>query len=95
MSEKPVKDYDKFMLRLPDGMREAIADLAKKSGRSMNAQIVYILEDYLTPPKVEEMPEMDENELQSPDKLQEWLRLLTDKVSVIEKVVKRNFPEDK
>jgi len=48
MSEKQVKDYDKFVLRLPEGMREAIADLAKANGRSMNAEIVQILKDALT-----------------------------------------------
>lgn len=26
MSEKPVREYDKFMLRFPDGMRDAIAE---------------------------------------------------------------------
>jgi len=35
---------DKFMLRLPDGMRERIKVAAEKSGRSMNAEIVYVLE---------------------------------------------------
>lgn len=48
MSEKPVKDYDKFVVRLPEGMRDAISDLAKRNGRSMNSQIVQILEDTLT-----------------------------------------------
>jgi|GEM_PF-1012906 len=48
MSDKQVKDYDKFVLRLPEGMREAIADLAKRNGRSMNAEIVQILKDALT-----------------------------------------------
>jgi len=47
MSEKPVKDYDKFMLRLPEGMRGAIAERAKKNSRSMNSEIVQILEDAL------------------------------------------------
>jgi len=47
MSEKQVRDYDKFMLRFPDGMRAAIADRAKTNGRSMNAEIVQILEDAL------------------------------------------------
>lgn len=32
------------MLRFPDGMRDRIADLAKKNGRSMNAEIVQRLE---------------------------------------------------
>lgn len=40
MSEKQVRDYDKFMLRFPDGMREAIAERAKENGRSMNSEIV-------------------------------------------------------
>lgn len=48
MSEKQVKDYDKFVVRLPEGMREAIADRAKRNGRSMNAEIVQILQDALT-----------------------------------------------
>lgn len=47
MGVKPVKDYDKFVVRLPEGMREAIAERAKKNGRSMNAEIVQILEDSL------------------------------------------------
>ncbi|EJU2685060.1 Arc family DNA-binding protein, partial [Salmonella enterica] len=29
MTEKPVRDYDKFMLRFPDGMRDIIAERAK------------------------------------------------------------------
>lgn len=51
MSDKPVRDYDKFMLRLPDGMRSAIAELARKNGRSMNAEIVQILEDAINATK--------------------------------------------
>lgn len=47
MAEKQVRDYDKFMLRFPDGMRDAIAERAKKNGRSMNAEIVQILQDAL------------------------------------------------
>lgn len=31
---------DKFILRLPDGMRDKIRAAAKASGRSMNAEIV-------------------------------------------------------
>lgn len=47
MSEKQVRDYDKFMLRLPEGMRDAIADRAQSNGRSMNSEIVQIIEDAL------------------------------------------------
>lgn len=47
MSEKPVREYDKFMLRFPDGMRDAIAERAKANGRSMNSEIVQMLTDTL------------------------------------------------
>ena len=39
---------DKFMLRLPDGMRDAIKESAKKNNRSMNAEIVVALEMFLS-----------------------------------------------
>ena len=47
MAEKQVKDYEKFVVRFPDGMRDAIAERAKKNGRSMNAEIVQILDDVI------------------------------------------------
>lgn len=47
MAEKQVKDYDKFNLRFPDGMRDAIAERAKANGRSMNSEIVQILQEAL------------------------------------------------
>ncbi len=31
------RESDKFMLRLPDGMRDQIAEAAKTNNRSMNA----------------------------------------------------------
>lgn len=47
MSEKPPAPSnvaDKFMLRLPNGMRDRIAEEAEKNKRSMNAEIVARLE---------------------------------------------------
>lgn len=45
MSENGIgRDSDKFMLRLPDGMRDRIAATAKKNKRSMNAEIISMLE---------------------------------------------------
>lgn len=41
---------DKFMLRLPDGMRDQIKAAAKENGRSMNAEIVQRLETSFVPP---------------------------------------------
>lgn len=43
MTEKQVKDYDKFNLRFPDGMRDVIAERAKANGRSMNSEIIDII----------------------------------------------------
>lgn len=40
MSDFPSASLDKFMLRLPDGMRDQIAKDAKANGRSMNAEII-------------------------------------------------------
>ncbi|XEK64096.1 Arc family DNA-binding protein [Citrobacter meridianamericanus] len=46
MSEKfPSQMQDKFTVRFPDGLRDAIADRAKRNGRSMNSEIVQILQD--------------------------------------------------
>lgn len=39
------RESDKFMLRLPDGMRDQIATAAKAGGRSMNSEIVARLQD--------------------------------------------------
>ena len=45
---------DKFVVRLPDGMRERIAEVAKTTHRSMNSEIVARLEASL--PKETEQP---------------------------------------
>lgn len=45
MSVQTDRESDKFMLRLPDGMRERIKAAADKNSRSMNSEIVAALED--------------------------------------------------
>ena len=47
MSKFPSQEMDRFNVRLPSGMREAIAERAKRNGRSMNSEIVQILQDAL------------------------------------------------
>ena len=44
MKEPLAKDQDKFVLRLPDGMRDRIKAVPDKNNRSMNAEIVATLE---------------------------------------------------
>jgi hypothetical protein len=45
MSKYPSQMQDKFNLRMPDGMRDAIAERAKQNGRSMNSEIIQILQE--------------------------------------------------
>lgn len=53
MATQTGRESDKFMLRLPDGMRERIRIEAELNGRSMNAEIVATLEKaYPSPPKL-------------------------------------------
>lgn len=40
-------EVEKFVVRLPGGMRQSIADVARKSRRSMNSEIVARLEQSL------------------------------------------------
>lgn len=49
MSERKQQDQDKFIVRLPDGMRDAIKESALRNSRSMNSEIVHALEQYLSP----------------------------------------------
>jgi hypothetical protein len=45
---------DKFMLRLPEGMREQIKNSAAINNRSMNSEIIASLEEWLKRPSAEE-----------------------------------------
>ena len=38
-----MQDKDKYMLRLPDGLRDKLKVRAKANGRSMNAEIIHLL----------------------------------------------------
>jgi hypothetical protein len=44
MKKYPSQEMDRFNVRLPAGMRDAIADLAKENGRSMNSEIIAAIE---------------------------------------------------
>lgn len=48
MSDKKARSdmMDKFVLRMPDGLREEIRQAAEKSGRSMNAEMIYRLQNF-------------------------------------------------
>ncbi|HHL9592759.1 TPA: Arc family DNA-binding protein [Citrobacter braakii] len=57
MSKYPSQLQDKFNLRFPDGMREAVAERAKINGRSMNSEIIAALEAWLSDEQVEDLSE--------------------------------------
>jgi plasmid stability protein len=40
----PSEQQDRLIIRFPDGMRDRIAALAKANGRSMNAEIISMIE---------------------------------------------------
>lgn len=46
---------DKFMLRLPDGMREQLKEVAHESGRSLNSEIVHRLSNSLGNPNLADL----------------------------------------
>jgi hypothetical protein len=46
---------DRFNVRLPVGMRDAIADRAKRNGRSMNSEIIAALDSWLSGEPMEEV----------------------------------------
>jgi hypothetical protein len=48
MSEKEDQNFiERFTVRMPDGMRDAIAERAKANGRSMNSEIIEIISNTL------------------------------------------------
>lgn len=49
MKEKfPSELQEKFTVRFPDGMRDKIAEIARLNNRSMNAEIIHILDKSLS-----------------------------------------------
>lgn len=47
MTKLPIQPQDKYVLRLPDGMRDEIKAAADANGRSMNAEIINRLSESL------------------------------------------------
>lgn len=44
----PSRSLDRIIIRLPDGMRSQLKDLARRNRRSVNAEVVTILEGKLS-----------------------------------------------
>lgn len=61
--KQAAKDQEKFVVRLPEGMRERIKAKADRADMSMNEAIVYCLEQFFPAPKsieakIDELAEM-------------------------------------
>ncbi|MCA3488126.1 MAG: Arc family DNA-binding protein [Rhodobacter sp.] len=71
MSDAPSQSQDKFIVRLPDGMRERIKTAAEANRRSMNAEIVARLEWSFSP--VADVPSdhipLDKDEVEKMDEI--------------------------
>lgn len=60
MTKRTPQTQDKYVLRLPDGMRDRIKAAAEANNRSMNAEIVATLEEYYPGPAVLTFAEIEE-----------------------------------
>lgn len=81
----PSEVQDRFIVRLPDGMRERIAVAAKANNRSMNAEIVARLEDTFS---------LEESSM-SPDSQQilNVMRKMQAEITALRVTVGRRMPE--
>lgn len=64
----PSELKDRFILRLPEGMRDRVADLARANGRSMNAEFVARLQtalDVVPSPQAEAADELAKSRAQT------------------------------
>ncbi|MGI8397772.1 MULTISPECIES: Arc family DNA-binding protein [Agrobacterium] len=51
-TKKPNDELDKFLLRMPDGLRERIKAAAERNNRSMNSEIIDSLEKLYPAPSI-------------------------------------------
>lgn len=62
-SDRTPQLADKYVLRMPDGMRDKLAELAKANNRSMNAEIVLILQQAIEARVRPPVPSLDTHAL--------------------------------
>jgi plasmid stability protein len=48
---RPGRGSDQFVIRMPPGMRDRVAELAARHGRSMNSEVLEALEAYVRGPR--------------------------------------------
>lgn len=88
-----VRDIAPYGVRMPAELKEKLQEVAKKNGRSLNSEIVKILEDYVSAPDIKPTTPPTVDQLQSPEKMQEWVNEIVEKIQIIEKEVLKNYPQ--
>lgn len=78
------RDSDKFMLRLPEGMREQLKKLAAENSRSLNAEIVHRLSMSLDVDTWDEVP-LSGDETAAVEKLLGFLDRARDQAAKLKK----------
>lgn len=91
-ADTPAKEQDKFVLRLPDGMRDRLKFEAEANNRSMNAEIVRRLERSLLPKEIqlEDFSEADIRDLVWREMYNNFHRYRSDVINSIEQKLARN-----
>lgn len=91
------RDLNRFIIRMPEGLRDRIAMAAEEAGRSMNSEIVKTLEEKYPEPSLDELTArveamMDAAEKGGIDKVKMVyaLSLLTDAIGKKIKEIERN-----
>lgn len=59
----PSRGSDQFVVRFPDGMRDMIAEAAKRNGRSMNSEIIDRLAGSFAAPRVTDQITLDRGQV--------------------------------
>jgi hypothetical protein len=70
----PSELADRFIVRLPDGMRDKIAEAAKRNNRSMNSEIVARLQQTLEPAAASEFARRFDRLSLQVDALHKWMQ---------------------
>lgn len=90
-----IRDIAPYGVRMPTELKEKLQELAKKNGRSLNSEIVRILEEYLQPVSIDDVKTLTDENIKSPEKLKRWMIELSDKIASLEAVVIRKDTPDK
>lgn len=53
---KPVRDWDRLLIRVPDGMKDELADRAAENCRPLNGEVIFLIKRGLAAEKMASAP---------------------------------------